>query len=438
MKRTSQFFIAIICLLLIFTSWVVVINLKSDSEKQNALIDKAIAYINDEIYILAVPLLEEAYAYSTNRTIEVENLLKDTYLKLINQVGYESKYLSILEKQMNYKNSTVDVFIEAANYYLDKSKYTNALEILKNGIAKTGDDRLINLYEKHRYNYRTGYDKFDNVTDYHGDYIGVQIGGYWGVASSDGSLYIPCEYEKISSTSVGKTVVKKNDIIYVVDIFNNRVALLKEEVIDFGNFSNGIITFSTHEGWIRANEYLELDKSMCFEEIGTYYDGYVAAKINGKWGIINSNLNWIIPAEYDGIVMDELGRSYAQKSAFIKKGESVYLFVNGKQIEGAYEDARPFIDNGYAAVKKNGKWGYINTNGELKIDYQFDDALSFSQHLAAVKVGDYWGYISLYGQLVIDAKFMQVKSFTNGSAPVLINDKWQFIKLLEYSKGASL
>ena len=42
-------------------------------------------------------------------------------------------------------------------------------------------------------------------------------------------------------------------------------------------------------------------------------------------------------------------------------------------LEPAYEDARSF-SKGYAAVKENGKWGYINTDGEWLIPAQFETA----------------------------------------------------------------
>ena len=114
------------------------------------------------------------------------------------------------------------------------------------------------------------------------------------------------------------------------------------------------------------------------------------------------------------------------------------MFANGRFLDDFYEDARPFSDEGYAAVKKNGRWGFIDKNGNEMISFTFDDALSFGQHLAAVRIGDFWGYISIYGHVVIEPVFLGAKSFSEGSAPVLTERGWQFITLLEMKKGASL
>ena len=46
-----------------------------------------------------------------------------------------------------------------------------------------------------------------------------------------------------------------------------------------------------------------------------------------------------------------------------------------------YEDARGF-SGGYAAVKKDGKWGYIDENGDVVVDFKYDWAADFSEGVA--------------------------------------------------------
>ena len=74
----------------------------------------------------------------------------------------------------------------------------------------------------------------------------------------------------------------------------------------------------------------------------------------------------------------------------------------------------------------------------MQIDYQFEDALSFGQHLAAVKINGKWGYVSLKGEIVIEPAYLDAGSFSEGSAPVRTETGWRFITLLEYEEGTGL
>ena len=58
---------------------------------------------------------------------------------------------------------------------------------------------------------------------------------------------------------------------------------------------------------------------------------------------------------------------------------------NSIVIAPQYEEVRPFED-GYAAVKLNGKWGYINENGEMVIEPRYDWAGYVSEGVAVTLV----------------------------------------------------
>ena len=437
MKRGKRILIGAGCLVLLLVSWLIAVNSKSAIITQMELMAQAAALVDDGIYIRAVPLLEEAAGYNTTLTITVEEELKKTYLALVDTRGFRRKYTNLLEAQMNRADARPETFAEAANYYIGESKIPMALEILRTGIEKTGSGDLTALYEHNRYAFETSRTTYEAVSSIHGSTVGVQRDGLWGIASSDGILRIPCEYEQISTFSVDRAIVKKDGEIYAINIDNNRIAILREEAEDFGNYANDRVPILVGGAWRRATGEFEIG-SASFEQVGMYSGGYAAAKTDGKWGVIDLSLNWLLPAEYDEIIGDELGRCYAQDAVFARRNGVVYLFVKGQQVGGSFDDAKPFSAEGYAAVMKDGKWGYIDTEGTLNVGFRFDDALSFGQHLAAVKIEEMWGYISLDGRVVIEPIFLEAKSFSNGSAPVLTERGWQFITLLEYKKGASL
>ncbi|MDR2599901.1 MAG: WG repeat-containing protein, partial [Oscillospiraceae bacterium] len=386
MKKGIRIIIGIICICLLIIAWIVAVNSKSPVDKQLILVEQAVELMNNGIFIRAVPLLEEALEYETTHTITIENKLKVAYLELMDNRGITRKYIDLLEKQMSRHSADSDVFIETASYYLGINKIQDALEILKNGVEKTNCVNIISMYENNRYKYELGRSVFDNVTEIFEGTIGVFIDGKWGVSNIDGNVFIPCEYDKVSTFYRDRVIVQKNGSIFAVDRANNRIELAKPDVINFGNFSQGRISIRTINGWQRATGDFSRGTNI-FEELGMYSNNYTAAKTNGKWGVIDIQTSWLLPAKHDEIIMDELGRSYAQNAVFVRDGDTVRLYADGKWLDEIYQDARPFSDVGYAAVKLYDKWGFIDTQGNVKIEFIYDDALSFGEHLAAVKIG---------------------------------------------------
>lgn len=435
MKQMKRVLFAVGCIALLLASYAATITSKSDAEKQLELMEQADQYLQDEVYIRAIPLLETATAYRDEYTLQAEETLKGVYLKMIQKSGYARKYTDLLDKQMARKDAAPEVFLEAASYYLKLSRYGLAFSVLKDGIEKTGSQDLVDLYEANRYQYTVNRDTYQDVTAIYNGAIQVKLDGFWGLANARGNLLIPCEYDQVSTFSEDRAIVRKGKTISAVDQDNNRLALLHEAAEEVGSFGGGRVSLRTDAGWQRASGELQVG-SMAFEAIGMYSNGYAPAKINGRWGLVDTGSEWLLQPEYDGVIQDELGRCYAQEAVFVKKGDQAVLLVDGQQI-GAYEDAKPFQDD-WAAVKKDGKWGFIDVDGTIKIDFQFDDALSFGQHLAAVRQGDLWGYVSLEGQVVIEPIFLEAKSFCKGCAPVRDADGWKFITLLEYEEEAGL
>lgn len=57
--------------------------------------------------------------------------------------------------------------------------------------------------------------------------------------------------------------------------------------------------------------------------------------------------------------------------------------TSGRLVEAAYEDARPF-SGGFAAVKLDGKWGYIDETGKVAVDFEYACAGDFEDGAALV------------------------------------------------------
>lgn len=82
-----------------------------------------------------------------------------------------------------------------------------------------------------------------------------------------------------------------------------------------------------------------------------------------------------------------------------------------------------FFYEGLAYVQKDrwGLYGYIDEEGNVVIDFQFDYANDFSEGLAVVRIENSYGYIDKEGNIVIEPILDFAGSFRNGKAHVQIN-----------------
>ncbi|MDR1594424.1 MAG: WG repeat-containing protein [Prevotellaceae bacterium] len=95
-------------------------------------------------------------------------------------------------------------------------------------------------------------------------------------------------------------------------------------------------------------------------------------------------------------------------------------------INPQFDDAMSFHED-MAAVKQNGKWGFIDKTGKRVIPPQFSLVQSFSEGLAAAKQDGKFGFIDKTGNWIINPKFDNVSGFSEGLAVVEQNRKWGVI-----------
>jgi len=74
--------------------------------------------------------------------------------------------------------------------------------------------------------------------------------------------------------------------------------------------------------------------------------------------------------------------------------------------------------NGYARFKQNGKVGLIDKTGNVILNAQYAELYEYSDGLLAFFEGGKWGYINLNGEVVIPAQYFSAENFTNGMAKV--------------------
>ena len=90
--------------------------------------------------------------------------------------------------------------------------------------------------------------------------------------------------------------------------------------------------------------------------------------------------------------------------------------------EFKYDKTKDPNNSGLSPVLKNGKWGYTNIDGTLKIKCQYNKANYFGKEYAFVKTGNQWAVIDTEGKTIIAAQDKwgnPLNTFANGKATVI-------------------
>ena len=101
-------------------------------------------------------------------------------------------------------------------------------------------------------------------------------------------------------------------------------------------------------------------------------------------------------------------------------GSKSFLRADGTALNRAegrtsyFEDALPFSE-GLAAVKINGAWGYVDSEGEFVVQPQYSEAGSFSGGCAAVYGGGMWQVIDSTGAVRLELPGVDSVTIENGS-----------------------
>ena len=243
----------------------------------------------------------------------------------------------------------------------------------------------------------------------------VEKNGKYGVVSEKGAVILPLKYSEINSNKNGYTVT-----------LNEKMGLFNSE-------GKEIIPISYR--WIYTDE---IDDNIL-----------IVARLNGKEGYINTKNEWVIPPTYrdafafrQGVAIVKKGRNYMCinlkgeaviqdfDNYVIEPSDNTYIVgvrkeckymvydLNGNLLDTYDGFINNWSDDAIFAVKKGGKWGYIDGYGKVIIPLEYEEVGDFSEGLAAVRKDNKWGYINPKNEVVIPIEFTnrEVSYFKNGVA----------------------
>ncbi|OBQ23228.1 MAG: hypothetical protein AN486_00015 [Anabaena sp. AL93] len=136
------------------------------------------------------------------------------------------------------------------------------------------------------------------------------------------------------------------------------------------------------KGYGYVNQAAQLVIEPQFDKVGKFSEGFAPVIVKNKWGFVNLKGNTSITLQNN--IADESNDSKRDdhNKSSTDLSENILPGFLDKKLTDKYRDEDDMLSSsfseGLAAIKLNGKWGFINQNGKLVIPYQFDEIQKFS------------------------------------------------------------
>jgi hypothetical protein len=153
--------------------------------------------------------------------------------------------------------------------------------------------------------------------------------------------------------------------------------------------------------------------------------------IESKVGMLDKEGHWIVEPRFDSAGKFSEGLASVRldkKTGYINRQGQIVINFQFDAFGGCPDSADKLdstrFSEGLAAVQENWKWGFIDRTGKFAIKPSFDCAEQFSEGLAVIGVRDEnegrwrYGYIDKTGAIVIEPRFGLAHAFSGGLALV--------------------
>ncbi len=270
-------------------------------------------------------------------------------VKLLKE-GYKNEYAIVDENGNTGVISTSGTIIMEPQY--KEIKYINSTEVYAAKI-----DEKWNLINK------KGEVVNNSYTDYtytKGDYVIVKQGEKYGIITLDGEVKIEPTYEELRYAFSVYYIAKQEDKYGLINTDNTAVIPFEFETMEYWEDKEIIIAdrSATVTALFDNNLTEKLDGIFVFE------DTYIKARMDGQ------------DKYYTYKFEEKESKDILTKNTlFVSKKDGKYGFVDSQGnnvVEYAFDEAKEQNKFGFAAIKLNGLWGSIDRNGKIVLQPQVD------------------------------------------------------------------
>lgn len=240
--------------------------------------------------------------------------------------------------------------------------------------------------------------KYDDIKNIYGEgkYYIAKSSKDWEIVDAEGKEYLKGKYEDIAAINGENAIVKDNGKYGVVSIIDGKNIIdIKYDSITYGAGENYIVSQNSKYGIINTNGNKLIDfkyTSILYRASSNIYE---AGNEDYTSDLLDSNLN----VKLSKVIVSE----YNENKGYIKVRKNEQDKYYNFKFEA--KESKEILSSNTIFLSKNeeGKYGYVDRNGNVVVNYIYDDATEQNDYgYASVKKDGLWGAIDSKGQIAVE------------------------------------
>lgn len=246
--------------------------------------------------------------------------------------------------------------------------------------------------------------KYDDVKSIYGNgnYYAVKENEKWKIVDSTGDKFLDGTYDDIVDINNEYAIVKKSGKYGLTTIYENNVSIdVKYQDIKYATGSNYIVKLDNKYGIMSKEGTVLLEpkySGLIYREAENFYE---ATNSDYTSDLLDTDLNVKLTGIVSKINTDD---GYM----IVRTGDN-YKYYNFKFEEKQSKDV--LKDNTIFLSKKDGKYGFVDKNGIVVVDYIYDDASEQNEFgYASIKKDGLWGCVDSAGNVKMAPSYQLEKN----------------------------
>lgn len=256
-----------------------------------------------------------------------------------------------------------------------------------NGLVDTSDQNEI-------------HSQIDRILFFGNGIVEIDVDRKYGYRDKIYQSVKPLQFIGWSSEWIYETKTKKYRQDWIDgDIDQNGRIIIEPLNYDEMDLANGMIWVKLKNKYGLADINGQLLVYPHYDFVGSFVDGIASVGMSGKYGLLDTLGHEILACQY-------MLHLCGYRLYLLEQNGRYGLFAPdyGVRIEPAYEELG-FVneENGWIRARKNGKWGWVDKTGQVKIPFRFDAAAPFKNGRARVLQLPYVEtfYINEKGEMIL-------------------------------------